>query len=766
MKDSFEKFTSSDEWMFKENKWDKTWQSSRESQFALGNGFLGSRGILEEVPWDSRPGTYIAGLYDKAGARITEIVNLPNPINLKIMVDGERMGIGTMDMVSHERQLDMKQGLLLRHTVYKNSHKKRFDYQSVRFVSMRNKHIIAMQVCITPLDEKATVTVQNMLDLSVTNVGFMTEGNKKHFRIEDVSQFDTGEYIGVRTLEKDILVAYGKSMIIEKNGSRRFAKDVTTHIKLKKGQTACITCITSIFKSDEKKSKNAKQAVKTFLKKSIRLGFDRILKEHIESWEKLWAISDIQIKGSGQDQKSLRFNIYHLLICGFNDNGASSIGAKTLTGEGYRGHIFWDADIFIMPFFIYTRPKIAKSMLLYRYNRLPMAKNIAESHEYKGAMFPWESADTGEECTPAWAKDYDGSIIKIRTHELEHHITADVAYGVYHYYVVTQDHSFMMKYGLEIIFETARFWASRVEYNPKLHMHEIKHVIGPDEFHEDVDNNMYTNYMARFNLLIAYGMYQRLKKLNPKGFSRITDKINLTPKEVNSWKKLIYNILFKVNLEGLIEQFEGYYRKRKVILKNLKRNPIPPIPRSLQFKDISKTQLLKQADVLMLLYLLSDNFDLKTKKKNFYYYLKRTLHKSSLSAAVHASLAAELGALKTAYRYFNVASNMDINLTYGNTDDGMHAASLGVTWQAVIFGFCGTRVANETLSIDPRLPKDWKGVSFLLRWQGDVLDISVTNNKVTLKLCSRKKDKKKVKVFGSLRKIGTDKTYIFSKEER
>ena len=240
MKDYFAKYRSDENWLIREEGWDSSMQAARESQFSLGNGFIGSRGILEEVPFGARPGTYIAGLYDKTGAQVTELVNLPNPINLKIAAGGERLGAGTMDMLEYERVLDMGHGLIIRKTVYQNSHKKRFDYQSLRFISMRNKHIIVTQVCVTPLDEPVALTVQNFLDLSVTNVGFLTEGNKKHFRIEAVSQFDKGEYIAVRTLEKDTLVAYGKTLIVEKDGSRRFARGVTTQVKLKKNQTVCI----------------------------------------------------------------------------------------------------------------------------------------------------------------------------------------------------------------------------------------------------------------------------------------------------------------------------------------------------------------------------------------------------------------------------------------------------------------------------------------------------------------------------------------------
>jgi kojibiose phosphorylase len=764
LKDYFAKYRSGDEWLIKEDKWDQKLQSSRESQFALGNGFIGSRGILEEVPFDARRGTYIAGIYDKTGAQVTELVNFPNPINLRIIVGGERLGAGTMDILEHERALDMRRGLLARHTVYRNSHKKRFDYQSLRFVSMRNRHIIAMQVYITPLDEHMTFTVENFLDLSVTNVGFLTEGNKKHFRIEDVSRFDIGEYLSVKTLEKDIHVAYGKSLTIEKNGSRRFAKDVTTQIKLKKNQTACLTAIFSIFTSEEKKKKSMESVVKGFLKKSVNIGFKKMLEEHIVSWDRLWQAADIRIKGAPQDEKSLRFNIYHLLICGREGNGESSIGAKTLTGEGYRGHIFWDADIFILPFFLYTRPKAAKNMLLYRYNRLDAARRIAESRGFKGAMFPWESADTGEETTPAWSKNFDGSLIQIRTHEMEHHITADIAYAVYQYYLATQDTGFMLKHGFEIIFETARFWASRVEYNKDIRKYEINHVIGPDEFHEDVNNNAYTNSMAYFNLLVGCGMHQKMKRQYPEEYRHLAKKIGLKKGEAGEWKRIAPKIVVNFKTKGVIEQFDGYFRRKKVRLRGLKKRPIPPIPRGIKLKDIGKTQLVKQADVVMLLYLLSENFDMETKKKNFYYYLERSVHKSSLSAAVQGTMAVEIGDIDAAYRYFDAAVNMDLSLLYGNTDDGIHAASLGVTWQSVVHGFAGARLFKDTLCINPKLPENWKEVRFCLKWQKYNFKIAVNHTRVSLQFFSKRKAVLQTKVYGVIRKIEANKVYNFAKK--
>ncbi len=255
-----------------------------------------------------------------------------------------------------------------------------------------------------------------------------------------------------------------------------------------------------------------------------------------------------------------------------------------------------------------------------------------------------------------------------------------------------------------------------------------------------------------------------MKRLHPREFKTLSKKINLKEAEVKDWRRIIPRVTLHVKKNGLIEQFDGYLKKKEIKIKDLKKDPIPPLPKNIKLKDIGKTQLVKQADVVMLLYLLSDNFDKNVKKKNFYYYLRRTLHKSSLSAFVHAALAAEIGDIKLAYRYFNIAVNMDLTLLYGNTDDGIHAASLGGVWQAAISGLAGTRIINGTLSISPHLPKEWKEISFCIKWHGYSVRI-IVGNEVTVKFHSRRnKDRLKIDVYGTLHRIEANKSHTFIKK--
>ena len=756
-------------WLIKETEWVASLQNIRESQFALGNGYFASRAILEEIPYDAIAGLYIAGIYDKMGSQVKELVNFPNPFNFKFTVEGEKIGLVAMKNISHKRVLNLKKALLIRHTVFENVKKQRFDYQSIRFISYAHKNLGVMQIMFTPLDSDCVVDIYTGIDTAVFNAGAVTEGRKKHFKIKEAGQFKKAGFLAVSDLEKKYIVIYWSGFYYEKGRKKIYAPDNAFQLKIKKGESIKFTKIFFIkhFPYQENISRYKEATFKKFYK-FFHSSFQDLVNPHIKRWERLWKRVDIVIEGTANLQQNLRFNLYHLLICAPQDRGFSSVGARTLTGEGYHGHIFWDAEIFVMPFYLYNFPEIAKNILLYRAKRLKMARELAKKEGFCGAKFPWESADTGEEETPSWARDFDGSIIKIYTHQREHHINADIAYAFYNYYSVTQDEEFMKKYGYEVIFELARFWASRVEFNKRKKRYEIRHVIGPDEFHLDVNNNAYTNGLARWNLEIAYQLYFNLKKRLPIYWKELKNKLNLTDKEVKEWRKIASLIYFPLDKKTkLIEQFEGYFKLKDVKLTQTDENGIPLLPSSIKPKDLKYTKLIKQADVLMLLYLLEDKFPLSVIKANYEYYILRTLHKSSLSASIHSIIAAKCRDLHRAYVLFNVSLRTDISNLYGNTAGGIHAASLGGTWQALIFGFCGIRFRNDTVFVNPLLPYTWHRVKFSLFYRNSLFKFDLNNEEVKVKVFSQKKKKFKIVVFGEKKEeILSGHLYKFVKESK
>jgi len=767
MRDYYSKYKNEHSWLVEEEGWYRPLQAIREAQLALGNGFLGSRSVLEEIPYDSKPGTYIAGLYDKIGSQVAELVNLPNPFNFKITIEGERLGVITMDTIQHNRTLNLKNGILLRRTVFQDSKKRKYDFQSARFVSMHDKNIGVMQVIFTPLDEGITASIETGIDTSVYNTGTVTEGRKKHFRTKEVGQFKNEGYMIANTFSKLHTIVF-RSGFSYKIGKKKIqAKDNIFELKLRKNQTVVFTKVFYIGSTTDAKALDKLKLVseKKF-RIAFRANFDSLLKKHASAWEKLWDKAAVSIEGDNEIEKNFRFNIYHLLICAQEDNGASSIGARTLSGEGYHGHIFWDTEIFLLPFYIYTLPETAKNMLLYRYKRLDAAREIARKNGYKGAMFPWESACLGIDETPEWAKDLDGKIIPIHTGNREHHISADIAYSAYHYYNITADEKFMNEYGAELIFETARFWASRVEYNKRSKTYEIKNVIGPDEFHEDVNNNAFTNMMAKWNMIIGCKIYKKLKQSNPVVIKKITSKIGLTEKELLAWKRMSGQLtIIKKDKKHVIEQFDGYFKKKHYRITSWDENSLPLVTNRLTPRDYGKTQFVKQADVILLLYLLSDVFNLRTKRENYSYYIERTLHKSSLSLPIYALLAIETGDRERAYRFFNNSLHTDISNIHDNTDEGMHAACVGGTWQVVVNGFAGVKLYKDVLSINPHLPALWRRINFSLNYRGSLLKLDIKNDKVKIKIAAPAKKKKiKINVFGVQHEISGTKTFTFQRK--
>ncbi|MCQ9208121.1 MAG: glycoside hydrolase family 65 protein [Omnitrophica bacterium] len=763
MKEFYAEFTKDELWMIEEPQWVKHLQNIRETQFTLGNGYLGTRGVLEEIPYEAMPGTYIGGIFDKIGSQVDELVNLPNPVNFKFTIAGEKLDLVAADSIKHKRILNMKKAVLVRHTVYKDTKKRCYDYQSLRFISQHNKNIGAMQIAVTAVDARCSIDINTGIDTSVANARILSEGRKRHFRIREIGQSHRAGYLAVETLEKKHIVVYWSGFYYQINHKKTFAKDNIFRLKLKKGQTVIFTKIFYIkhFPYKEDISSYKKESLKVF-HKAFRNKFSNLLTEHILAWQRLWKKADISVEWTKNLQENLRFNIYHMLICAHYDNGSSSIGAKALSGEGYRGHIFWDTEIFLMPFYLFNFPQVAKNMLLYRYNRLGKSRKLAQSEGFKGAKFAWESADTGEEETPAWSKDFDGTVIKIHTHQQEQHITADVAYAIYRYYIVTGDEGFMVSYGYEMFFETARFWASRVEYNKRKRKYEIKHVIGPDEFHRDVNNNAYTNMMAKWNLVTAYKLFCNLKK-KPIIYKKLKKKLYLKEKEAGSWKRIAAIIAINVNKKRIIEQFDGYFKLKKVALTRSDENGIPLIPQGLKPKSLGKTNLVKQADVVMLLYLLNDIFSLKTKIANYDFYMPRTVHKSSLSPSIHSLLGCDVGDLVRAYSLFKLSLHTDIDNIYNNTDEGIHVASLGGSWQAMIFGFAGIKIKREKMAVNPRLPGRWRKVKFSLIWQGKLITFELTNDIIKLKIHFRQRQEMEIGIFDRMMRLQMNKLYTFKR---
>lgn len=767
MRDFFSDLLSTEAWLIREQGWTPQNIGVNETNLALGNGYVGSRAVLEEIPAGATPGTFFAGVFDAIGSQVAELVNAPNPFDFRIAMAGEKLGNAAMDVLEHKRILDMRKGLLLRKTIFSSSRKRRFDYQSVRFLSLADPRVGVMRIFLTPLDSTVTFEVRSSIDVSVSNMGLVTEGSKRHFALHDVSHHAGAQYLCVRTLEHGTHLAYASQLAVRHGGKKRTlpSNNHAFHLRLRKGETACFTKVFSFSTSREVRPKAIQGHTLRLLRRSVHSGFQTLLSKHCKAWDKLWRSSDFDIVGDLGVQRAIRFNIYHMLICSADHGIPAGIGAKSLSGEGYRGHSFWDTEIYTLPFYVYTRPLAARQLLRYRYERIEEARNIAAGKGFRGVMFPWESADTGKEATPSWYKDSQGVVRQVRTGEQEHHITADIAYGVWNYYAVTGDVDFMLRCGLEMLLEAARFWASRAVYNPRRKFYEIKGVIGPDEFHESVDNNAFTNTMALWNMESAEKARNALRKRYPKRIAKLERRIGLRPAEIRLWKGIrrrLANTPAFWKKGRVVEQFEGYFRKKDIPSLRTDEHGMPVFSKVLSADRLNSSQFIKQADVVLLLYLLPDLLDRKNVLKNHRYYEKRTLHGSSLSLPIYAVMSLASGNRKKAYEYLESSLHTDLRNIHKNSHMGAHIACCGGNWQTLFHGFGGVSVSKQMPHFAPILPESWSAMRFCLRWRGHTLNVEVDKERLRIHFPShRRQDAVAVRVFGIRRVLRANRMHSF-----
>ncbi|MGZ6386796.1 MAG: hypothetical protein ACXWOL_15375, partial [Ktedonobacteraceae bacterium] len=456
--------------------------------------------------------------------------------------------------------------------------------------------------------------------------------------------------------------------------------------------------------------------------------YETLLAEHKKAWQDYWRVSDVIIEGDDKAQQAVRYNIYQLCINASSHDSRYSIAAKGLTGFGYRGHVFHDTEIFMLPYFTFVHPDIARNLLMYRYRLLPAARAKAKSNGYEGAQYPWESTLNGEETTPpAIVHPETGELVPVLNGQIELHITASIAHGVWQYWQFTGDDEFMREYGTELLLYTAEFWASRVVWNPESGQYEIDNVIGPDEWHEHVNNNAFTNYMARWNIQAAIDALRWLKSTYPDKAKELTQQLDLHEKRLAHWHDVITHIRIPLDKRtGLIEQFDGFF-KLELFDQEKYKGRTTSYQGILGIKVVQYYQIIKQADVLMLLTTLDKQFDLKTKKVNWEYYYPITDHDygSSLTPAFHVILACELGLVETAYHMFMKGALVDLEDQRGNSDEGIHCACAGAVWQAAILGFAGLRFTDDGYTTAPCWPEGWTRLAFTCFHKGKQLSIDL-----------------------------------------
>ena len=732
---------SSEEWLLKEKGFKPEMQRKYESLFTLGNGYLCVRGSLLENPKGNDRGTFIAGVFDKSEAFVRELVKTPGWMDFAIWIGDYKLGVDSCKILSYERILDLRKGILHRLTRLKDPDGRIIKLETRKVVLAHQVRGALIDISITAENFSDHIRVYSGINGEVTNQGYFPNERAKHLNLVKTDRSDNHIYLEMETREDKTKIAMAANTLLHDapkdtfKVNRIYGEKISQMISFKaeRQKTYNLTKWVTTFTSREGYERQLEAAASDLLRDLIYDTLENNLKKHIKAREEMWQQADIEIKGDKKAQQGIRFNIYQLLIAKPHHDPTVSVGAKFLSGEGYKGHVFWDTEIFILPFYIFLFPEDAQRLLMYRYYTMAGALQNAQSMGYQGAKFAWESADSGLEMTPSYGLREDGSAIKIFTGEEEHHIVSDVIYGIYNYVNATGDIDFFHDYGAEMILQTARFWLSRVERRRE--RYEIRKVIGPDEFHEHVDNNAFTNYLVIWHLSHAADLYDKMKKDVPEKLAALSTKLKLKEDEIKKMRVVSKTIYLPYDQKTeLIEQFEGYLSLKDAVVHKTDKNGMPLWPENVDVDNLEKTRLLKQADVVLLLYLFPDRFSPELKKINYDFYESRTMHKSSLSPCIHAIMGLEVGDHRKAYKYLLNTSFIDQVDANGNTADGIHAAATGGSWMALIHGFSGMRIRRKQLCFNPWLPAKWQQIMFNVCWQGSLIKVRITKHQINFML--------------------------------
>ena len=725
-----------DNWLLAQEEYDREENLNWESRFTLVSGYMSSRG--SEICGTSNPtlpATYIHGIFDRSEAFMRELANMPDWAKLKVYVKRQPIGVETKGMQDYIRVLDMKNGLLASGYTVRDKSGARIRVESLKLLSRAHPQCGLIRLYLTPLDKDTQFELENLIDGTVTNFMDYPRFRTRHFEISENGQGKLGVYMQCHTRDFKTPVGIGACVESEKISSRAIKSygEVACEffdLYAKKDETVRVDKFAAI--ATGRDTDGVKWRVTRLLEDITTRGAEAEINAHINKYQELWHMGDLEIEGDENMQKAMRFNIFHLMSTPNPYDDRVNVGPKLMHGEEYGGHAFWDTELFCLPFFTWVFPEIARNLVSYRGHLLDAARRNARDNGYLGAKYPWESADTGDEECPSWTVEYDGTCYRCYVADYEHHVTSAVAYGLVDYVRVTGDKSLFEDFGLELLLETARFWSSRMTWSNEKHAYEILQVTGPDEWHEPVDNNYYTNRMAVWNIRTAVDELKAMQKAQPVLAQAICRKIALTDVEIKVWLDRAAKI-YLPDTSGVIEQFEGYFDIPDAYVTQWDDKGMPLMPESCVGKERKNHPILKQADVVMLMKLLPDELSLEVQRLNYDYYEKRTLHRSSLSPSVHAQVGVQLDLDERAYQYLERSCYVDIENNQRNLREGLHAASTGGTWQAIVMGYCGMHLDKKgELAFNPKLPKQWSKVRFRIKWRGQNKLITIENNQATV----------------------------------
>lgn len=730
---------SEENWIIREEAFRPEFARKYESIMCQGNGYMGIRAATEESYEKTVRYTLVAGTFDRMRSKnTTELPNSADVTAVFMQADSVELRLEEGNYEQYQRQLDLHTGLLRRSFVWMPKEGLRIAIASERFVSLADRHVLGQRFRVKVLEGESRISIY-------TGIRGGERCGEAHFvdmecRLEgDILQ------CAETTHESGITFATGACVEAWQPDAEGRKKQIPVKARLEadrilsglqrqmaSGEELVLDKLCRIATTrdndfscrDDWEREALIRREKDEMNGLKRRGYEACRDASVAAWQRLWEQKDLLLTGGSRDDLlAYRFAVYHLTVMAPIHDNRMNIGAKGLSGKGYWGHTFWDTEIYMLPYFIWTDPAGARSLLEYRYNCLNSARKNAVNYGFEGAKFPWEAA---------WLTDAE-TCPEDHFSKHEYHVTADVAYGVYHYYEVTHDLEFMLRCGCELLFETAQFWKSRLEYNAEKDCYEIMDVIGPDEFTHQANNNAFTNYLAHLNLMLACRWNARLKEEFPRDHARLNKKLGLSAKAA-AWQERADKLFLPVaNADGILPQDDDFMTLPEIDL-TVYRAGEKKLRKDYPYPTYTRLKVSKQADVMNLFLLREDLFSNAVKKASLDYYEPFCVHESSLSLCAYAMLAADCGEAEAARAFFDRAKHIDMGLDMRSSDEGIHAASLGGVWQCCVLGFCGVRLCGDRLRIAPHLPESWESACTKIWWRGSQLQVTATHETVTVQV--------------------------------
>ncbi|MEM9686888.1 MAG: glycoside hydrolase family 65 protein [Bacteroidota bacterium] len=715
---------------------------SSESLFSLGNGAMGQRANFEEhYSGPTFQGNYIGGIYYPDKTRVgwwkngypeyfAKVLNAPNWIGINIHINGEQLDLNSCKKVEgFRRELHMKEGWYERSFKATLQNDVEIRVSSKRFLSLTVDELGAIAYTVTPLNEDIKITVEPYIDSGIKNED--ANWDEKFWETLDIKQENNQAFIVAKTLKTHFYV--GTFMQVETflNGSLLTTENnivkssnyigIEFEEDIRKGETLTICKYGGHVTSMNHDKYQLISASKNVLSKATE-GFSDLLSAQKEAWKKIWEMADIVIEGDVKAQQGIRFNIFQLNQTYTGKDNRLNIGPKGFTGEKYGGSTYWDTEAYCIPFYMATKDQqVARNLLAYRYHQLEKAIENAEKLGFTNgaALYPMVTMN-GEECHNEWEITFE-----------EIHRNGAIAFAIYNYVRYTADYSYIPEMGMEVLISIARFWHQRANFSAARNKYVILGVTGPNEYENNVDNNWYTNYIAKWCIEFTAQQIAKIKNEHPTDYTRITNKCKLSEAEINKWLNVAENMYFPYDeTRQVYLQQDRFLDKELITVADLDPKQ-RPINQKWSWDRILRSPYIKQADTLQGFYFFEDHFTQEELERHFDFYEPFTVHESSLSPCVHSIQAAALGRTDQAYTFYLRTSRLDLDDYNKEVHEGLHITSMAGTWMSIVEGFGGMRIKDDMLSFKPQIPKQWEAYSFKLNFRNTIVKVKVTEKSTT-----------------------------------